>query len=90
MAKMTRKGLDMDSRSFCHDVLIDIRDIQVATATRICPMDRLGKFPLADLIHMTGKTFGVVDALITVFPSLDSELRPCFRRFGSFFFFGRI
>ena len=90
MAKMTSERLGMDFRSFSHGVLIDVRDIQMATATRICPMDRLGKFPLVDLISMTAKTYGVVHALITVFPSLDSELRSCFRGTRSFFFLGRI
>jgi hypothetical protein len=87
---MASKGLGLTFRSSCHDVLIDVCDIQMATGTRICSMDRLGKFPLADLIHMTAKIFGVVRALVTVFPSLDSGLRFCFQGFGSFFFFGRI
>lgn len=90
MAKMTRQGLSMDFRPSCHDVLIDVRDIQMATITGICPMDRLGKFPLVDLIPMTTKTLGVIDTLVTVFSSPDSGLHSGLRGFESYFFFGRI
>ena len=57
MATMTRERLEMDLGSFCQNVLIDVRDIQMATLARVCPMDRQGKLPLADLIYVTAKTF---------------------------------
>ena len=90
MATMTRERLEMDFVSFCQEVLIDVRDIQMATAARVCPMDRQGKFPFADLISMTAETFRVIQALRTVFLSLDGRLLSCFQGFGSFCLFGPI
>lgn len=90
MATMARENLDMDFGSFCQDVLIDVRDIQMATVARVCPMDRQAIFPLADLISMTAETFRVIHALRTVFLSLDGRLLSCFQGFGSFCLFGPI
>ena len=38
MATMTGERLDMESGSFSQDVLTDVRDIQMATAARVCRM----------------------------------------------------
>ena len=83
MATMTRKRLQMDFGSFWEKVLIDVRNIQMATVARVCPMDRQGKFPLTDLISMAAKTFRVIHALRTVFLSLDGRLLSCLQGFGS-------
>jgi hypothetical protein len=85
---MTRERLEMDFGSFCQDVLIDVRDIQMATVARVCPMDRQGKLSLADLISMTAETFGVIQALRTVFLPLNGRLLSCFQGFGPFRLFG--
>ena len=90
MATMTRERLEMDFGSFWQDVLIDVRDIQMATGARVCPVDRQGKLPLADLISMTAKTFRVIQALRTVFLSLDGRLLSCFQGFGSFCLFNPV
>jgi hypothetical protein len=90
VATMTRERLEMDFGAFCQDVLIGVRDIQMATFARVCPMDRQRKFPLADLISMTAETFRVIHALRTVFLSLGGRLLSCFQGFGSFCLFGPI
>lgn len=90
MTTMTRERLEMDLGSFYQDVLIDIRDIQMATVAGIRPMDRLGKLPLADFISMTAETFGVIQALGTVFLSFDGRLLSCFQGVGPFRLFGPV
>ncbi len=90
MATMTRERLEMDFGSFCQNVLIDVRDIQMATVAGVCPMDRQGKVPLADLISMTAETFRVIHALKTVFLSLDGRLLSCLQGFRSFCLFGPV
>ena len=73
MAPMAGHRLGMNPRPFCFHMGFDIRNIPVTTVARIGSMNRLSKFPLADLLVAT-QTFRVVDALITIFPTLDDEL----------------
>jgi hypothetical protein len=61
----------------------DIRDIIVATVTRVGPMNGLGKLPLADFSVAT-QTFGIVNTLVAIFPTLDDEFLPLFRRLRRF------
>ena len=82
MATMTRERLDTDFGSPCLDVLIDIRDIQMAAVAGVCPMNRLCKLPFVDLFSMTVQTFRVVDALIAVFAALNDELLPLLLSLG--------
>ena len=90
MATMTRERLEMDFGSFCQDVLIDVRDIQMATVARVCPMDRQGKLPVADLTSMTAQAFRIIQALRTAFLSLGGRLLSCFQGFGSFCLVGPV
>lgn len=90
MATMTRERLQMDFGPSCKDVLIDVRDIQMATVARVRPMNRQGKFPLADLISMTAEAFRVIQALRAVFLSVAGRFLSCFQGLGSFCLFGPI
>jgi len=90
MATMARERLKMDFGSFWEDVLIDVRDIQMAAVARVCPVDRQGKFPFADLIPMTAETSRVIQALRTVLLSLGGRLLSCFQGFEALCPFGPV
>jgi len=83
MTSMARDRFRMNSCPFCFDVGFHIRDVIVATVTGVGPMNGLGKLPLADFSVAT-QTFGVVDTLIAIFPTLDSKLLCLFSRFSGF------
>jgi hypothetical protein len=56
-----------------------ICDVIVATVAGIGSMNGLGKRPLLDFSVAT-QTFGIVNTLKAIFPALDDELLPLFRR----------
>jgi hypothetical protein len=82
--------LAMDSCLFFPDMFFDIGDIPVATITRICSMDRLGKLSFIDLTPMTSQTFRIIDTLVTVFAAFDDKLLALFLRFRRLHAFGRL
>jgi hypothetical protein len=57
MATMAGDRLCMDSGPFSLNMVFNLCDIPVATVAGVCPMNRLGKLPLADLLSMTAQTF---------------------------------
>jgi hypothetical protein len=73
MTPMAGDRLGMNSSPFGFQVVLNVRDIPMTTVAGVGSMDRLGKFPLTDFSVAT-QAFGVVDALITVFATLDDKL----------------
>jgi len=83
MTSMTGDGFSMDSPPFRLPMDLDICDVIVATVTGVGSMNGLGELPLADFSVAT-QTFGVVDTLVAIFPTLDSKLLRLFGRFRGF------
>ena len=50
-------GLGMDFCPFFLEMFLNVSNIPVATVTRVCPMNRLGKFFLIDLTSVTLQAF---------------------------------
>jgi len=78
MTAVARDGLGVDPCSLCLDMELDICDVPVTTIARIGSVDRLGELLLIDLF-VAAQTFGAVETLVAIFPSLDKSLLLLFR-----------
>jgi hypothetical protein len=89
VATVAGHGLGMDPCPFGLNMLFDVSNIPVAAITGVCPVNRLGKFPLIDLASVTTQAFRVIDALVTVFTAFDDKLLSLFGWLRSLYPFSR-